>query len=194
MAGRAVSGLSKLQKLSRFIRSWKKSFGIIPHFTDVETMLMDQYPEIFLSPSSRIKIQNLYKSAVRIYKKKATDENQSIKTKHDVLRVAKKTIEAQLTVEKLMAGSGKGKGKTMVVQVGEDTAFFKIEKESAKRLIEDIKHKSLEERQVYYKRKINQENLHNEMIDESMAILRNQKNKGDASKISYIEKISKVLK
>lgn len=192
MTGRHINKNSKLQKLLRFIEFVSQTTSIIPHFSDVRDMLEEQYPDLFCNPNEIPRLRNLYNSAVHRYKKKITTENKTIKTKNDILKKAKHQIETKLTINPLLGVSAKG--KTMVINVKGDKAFFKVSESSRKELADIIQDKALEEKCHYLKRSTNQNILHDELIDASRMILKNQEDNNDATKISYIEKIAKVVK
>lgn len=192
MTGRYINKNSKLQKLLRFIGFVSQTTSIIPYFSDVRDMLEEQYPDLFSNPNEIPRLRNLYNSAVHRYKKKITTENKTIKTKNDILKKAKDQIETRLTINPLLGVSAKG--KTMVINVKGDKAFFKVSESGRKELADIIQDKALEEKCHYLKRSTNQNILHDELIDASRMILKNQEDSNDATKISYIEKIAKVVK
>jgi len=184
---------SKLQRCERYIKKeMSKNLGIVPSFTDARIDLQELYPEYFKDAKSINGLSQSYRKAYRRIRKNDTINNQIIKTKHDVTTKGKEAIERALTINPALAVHAKG--RTVTVDVNGDKAFFKVSKISQDELMDNIKQYILEEKNYSLKRSINQNKLHDEIIDETRTIIANQKKRTDAEKTMYIEKLIKVVK
>lgn len=184
---------SKMQRCERYIKKEiSKNMGIVPQFQDAIIDLQELYPEYFTDAKNIASLSQAYAKAYRRIRKNDTINNQLIKTKKDITTKGKDAIEKAITINPALAV--KAKGRTVTVDVNGDKAFFKISRSSQEELIDNIKQFILEEKNYSLKRSINQNKLHDEIIDETRQIIQNQKKRTDAEKTAYIEKLIKVVK
>lgn len=184
---------SKMQRCERYVKKeMAKSMGIIPTFKDAKSDLLELYPEYFVDAKTTALLSQAYTKACARMRKENTLNNQFIKTKKDVTTKAKDAIERAITINPALAT--RAKGRTVTIDVNGDKAFFKVSKTSQEELIENIKQYVLEEKNYSLLRSINQNKLHDEIIDETRSVIRNNKKSTDAEKTLYIEKLIKVVK